>query len=140
MNWKLMENHQIYLHTKNWVDRVQDGRLAAIFVCEKWHYLPIFKVSSFSVHNLHIQWIENLWQIYLHTENWVNRVEDGRLAAIFVCEKWHYFQVFQVSSFSVHTFTCTMNCKLVANHEIYQGTTFQSYWFQYLATRGQRHA
>ncbi len=36
-------------------------------------------------------------------------------------------------------FTCTMNCKLVTNHEIYQGTTFQSYWFLYLATRGQRH-
>ncbi len=63
MNWKLVASHQIYLHTKNWVDRVQDGRLAAIFVCEKWHYLPIFQVSSFSVHNLHTQWIEKLWQI-----------------------------------------------------------------------------
>ncbi len=31
-----------------------------------------------------------------------------------------------------------MNCRLVANHEICQGTTFQSYWFLYLATRGQR--
>ncbi len=63
MNWKLVANHQIYLHTENWVDRVKDGPLAAIFVCEKWHYLPIFQVSLFSVHNVHTQWIENFWQI-----------------------------------------------------------------------------
>ncbi len=32
-------------------------------VFEKNDYLPIFHVSSFSVHNLHTQWIENLWKI-----------------------------------------------------------------------------
>ncbi len=64
MNWKLVvANNEIYRHTEKSVDRVQDSRLAVIFVSEKWNYLPIFHVSSFSVHNLHTQWIENLWQI-----------------------------------------------------------------------------
>ncbi len=157
MNWKLVENHQIYLHTENWVDRVQDGRLAAIFVCRKWRYLPIFKFPRFLfiiyIHNelktcgkssnlsahRKLGWSGSRWPtggylclwkmtlfanfpsficfhrsflfiICIHHElktcgkssnlsahkNWVDRVQNGRLAAIFVCEKWHYLPIFQV--------------------------------------------
>ncbi len=182
MNWKLVANHQIYLHTENWVDRVQDGRLLAIFVCEKWHYLPIFQVSLFSVHNLHTQWIEDLWQImksictqkiglirfkmadwrpslfvkndticqfsrfhrflfiiYIHNElktcgkswnlsahrklGWPgSRWPTGGHLCLWKMTLFAKFQSFLILCSS---FTYTMNRKLVANPEMYQGPTFQ---------------
>ncbi len=99
MNWKLVANHQIYLHTENWVDGVQDGRLAAIFVCVKWHYLPIFQVSSCSFHNFHTQWIENLWQI-------MKSIGTQKIGLIGLkMADWRpslFVPIFPVSLFSVH--------------------------------------
>ncbi len=89
---------KIHLPTKNWDDRIKDGRLVDIFVNEKWHFdnspkqwrlSPISKFFWEICHTTRpITFIFGrtmyLPKIHLPTKNWDDRTKDAWLVDIFV--------------------------------------------------------
>ncbi len=105
------------------VGPIQDGRLAAILNA-KFHFMT-YLAGNFCNHiSYEFYILEECVALlpYKHTKKLGHPIKNGRLAAIFVFEKWNFLEKIIISPF---LFIIYIHNELHYCSKMYRGTSFQ---------------